>query len=430
MNCPRCSRQIPDDAVLCCYCGRTIVRKPASKIHQRPNGSGTVFQRKGQKTWTAQYTVPSGWYIDENGKRHRKYKTKGGFEKKTDALAFIESLKKDAEKKPCPPLRTYWKLYSTGEMKSLSASKQTAYEIAWGKLKCISDRPVDTLTVSDLRDCVSDEATTYYPARDMKVLLSHLFRLAAADSYANKDLPSFINLPEKEESEREIFTTDEQKTLWKTYESGCTDAALPLIMIYTGMMPGELNRLEGSMVNWDDNTITGVGMKTKVRKAAPVYFPDDIKPVLAEIVKGNPGRIFTLHKTSLYDRYYKALETAGVRRLAPYSCRHTTATRLAIDNTIAPQTVRKVMRWSTTKMLDLYAHPNDSDALAAIQTLNKPDPSKPDPSKPDPSKQDPSKQDPSKPAPSVPSAAQSPSAPSPSTQAPSAPENTQDQSQV
>ena len=112
-------------------------------------------------------------------------------------------------------------------------------------------------------------------------------------------------------------------------------------------------------------------MKTKVRKAAPVYFPDDIKPVLADLIGDNQGRIFNLHKTTLYDRYYHALEIAGVRKLAPYSCRHTTATRLAIDNTIAPQTVRKVMRWSTSKMLDRYAHPDSSDALAAIQTLNK-----------------------------------------------------------
>lgn len=371
MICPRCSREIPDDAMLCCYCGRTIVRKPLSKVHQRPNGSGTVFQRKGQKKWTAQYTVPSGWYVDDDGKRHRKYKTKGGFEKKTDAMAFIESLKKETEKQPSPPLQSYWKLYSTGEMTKLSSSKQTAYEIAWGKMKKLSARTVDTLTVADLRTCVKEQAPTYYPARDMKVLLTHLFRLAGADGYANKDLPTFITLPDKEETEREVFTSEEQKALWKSYESGCRDAALPLIMIYTGMMPGELNRLEGSMVNWDENTITGVGMKTKVRKASPVFFPDDIKPVLAEIVDGNPGRIFTLHKTNLYDRYYAALETAGVRKLAPYSCRHTTATRLAIDKSIAPQTVRKVMRWSTAKMLDRYAHPDSADALAAIQTLNR-----------------------------------------------------------
>ena len=57
------------------------------------------------------------------------------------------------------------------------------------------------------------------------------------------------------------------------------------------------------------------------------------------------------------------------RHLAPYSCRHTTATALAITEGIAPQTIKKVMRWSTTRMLDRYAHPTQNDALAAVDTI-------------------------------------------------------------
>lgn len=374
MNCPRCSRELPDDAMLCCYCGRTIVRKPLSKVHQRPNGSGTVFQRRGQKTWTAQYTVPSGWYIDDNGKRHRKYKTKGGFEKKTDALAFIESLRKEGEKKPAPPLSEYWKQYSTGALQKLGKDKITAYNIAWKRMASLAHRRIDTISVKEMQECVDNQTSTFYPAKDMRQLFKALFKIAAAEKYVDKDLPGFITLPELEETEQNPFTVEEQKALWKSYESGNRDAAIPLCMIYTGMMTGEMMKLEGSMIHWDENQIVGVSLKTKVRRKSPVYFPDDIKPVLMDLTEGKPGRVFTKHKTQIYKRYYDALEAAGVRKLVPYSCRHTTATRLAIDKTIAPQTIKLVMRWSTTKMLDRYAHPDSSDALAAIQSLNKPDP--------------------------------------------------------
>lgn len=374
MNCPRCSRELPDDAVLCCYCGRTIVRKPLSKVHQRPNGSGTVFQRRGQKTWTAQYTVPSGWYIDDNGKRHRKYKTKGGFEKKTDALAYIESLRKEGEKKPAPPLSEYWKQYSTGALQKLGKDKITAYNIAWKRMTSLAHRRIDTISVKEMQECVDSQTSTFYPAKDMRQLFKALFKIAAAEKYVDKDLPGFITLPELEEAEQNPFTVEEQKALWKSYESGNRDAAIPLCMIYTGMMTGEMMKLEGSMIHWDENQIVGVSLKTKVRRKSPVYFPDDIKPVLMDLTEGKPGRVFTKHKTQIYKRYYNALEVAGVRKLVPYSCRHTTATRLAIDKTIAPQTIKLVMRWSTTKMLDRYAHPDSSDALAAIQSLNKPDP--------------------------------------------------------
>ena len=376
LKCPRCAREIPDDAMLCCYCGRTIVRKQ-TKVHQRPNGSGTVFQRKGQKTWTAQYTVPTGWYLDEHGKRHRKYKTKGGFEKKTDALAYIESLKKEGERKPAPTLAEYWQQYSAGALQKLGKDKITAYKIAWKRMTPLAHRRIDTLSVKEMQECVDSHTSTFYPAKDMRQLFKALFKIAAAEKYVDKDMPEFIELPELEEAEQNPFTVEEQKALWKSYESGNRDAAIPLCMIYTGMMTGEMMKLEGSMIHWDENQIVGVSLKTKVRKKSPVYFPDDIKPVLMDLTQGKPGRVFTKHKTQIYKRYYAALEAAGVRKLVPYSCRHTTATRLAIDKTIAPQTIKLVMRWSTTKMLDRYAHPDSSDALAAIQTLNKSGPESP-----------------------------------------------------
>ena len=65
------------------------------------------------------------------------------------------------------------------------------------------------------------------------------------------------------------------------------------------------------------------------------------------------------------------LAAAGCRDLPPYSCRHTTATALAVTKNIAPQTVRKVMRWSTAKMLDRYAHPDQKDALKAVNRIKK-----------------------------------------------------------
>ena len=45
------------------------------------------------------------------------------------------------------------------------------------------------------------------------------------------------------------------------------------------------------------------------------------------------------------------------------------ATALAIDENIAPQTVMKVMRWKSTKMLDRYAHPTLLDAHDAVNQV-------------------------------------------------------------
>ena len=335
------------------------------KPKTRGNGQGTAYKRG--RTWQARIVI--GWKLIGDPPHNTPiYKTKDGFRTKREALEYCAVLR-TSQGKPsvAPTLLNYWDTYSGNEMESLSDSKRTAYKIAWNKLKPIHTRRVDSLSVTDLRNVVSGK--TYYPARDMKVLLGHLFDLAGADGWVNKDLPDYIILPKLNEKERQPFTEEEQAALWKAYEEGNKDAAIPLIMIYTGMMTGELRRLTAEMIDYDKRLIIGVGLKTKVRKQSAVYLPNNIIPILQDIATS--GRLFGCSEKIFYDRYYAALEAAGCRKLSPYSCRHTTATALAVTENIAPQTIQKVMRWSSTRMLDRYAHPDDSDAKAAVDRLQK-----------------------------------------------------------
>jgi integrase len=339
------------------------------KPKSRGNGTGTAFKRGN--TWTARVVL--GWkLIGEPQHLCPIYKTKGGFKMKKDALKYCEVLLSCmAKASKAPTVEHYWNTYRDGEMESLSDSKKTAYRIAWDKMKDIHLRPIDSLSVADVRALVSNKAKTYYPARDMKILLGHLFDLAGADGWVNKDLPDYIILPALNEKERLPFTEKEQANLWKIYESGCKNAAIPLIMIYTGMMTGEMRRLTVEMVDFTNKRIVGVGLKTKVRRDAAIYVSSAILPVLQDVCEGKDGLVWNVSEMDFYALYYDALTRAGCRRLTPYSCRHTTATALAVTENIAPQTVRKIMRWSTTKMLDRYAHPSDTDAAAAVESLKK-----------------------------------------------------------
>ncbi|MBO7668167.1 MAG: tyrosine-type recombinase/integrase, partial [Firmicutes bacterium] len=262
--------------------------------------------------------------------------------------------------------------YKSGEYKKLSGSKQTAYNIAWNRLHPLKDARVDTLTIDVLRTVVSSASSSYYTARDCKSLLSNLFKLAAADGFANRDLPSFIILPELNEKERTPFSSKEQAALWRLYEGGDKRASIPLLMIYTGMMPGEAMALRAENVDLEHRVILHSGLKTKVRKATPIVIADAILPILEDLLASEPsGHLYKRNKDNWYLDYYAALEAAGCRKLTPYSCRHTTATALAVTENVAPQTIRRIMRWSTTRMLDRYAHPQTSDALSGINQLKK-----------------------------------------------------------
>ena len=345
------------------------------KPKTRGNGQGTAYLRKGYKTWTASVVI--GWRVPEDDKKKPVpiKRTKSGFKSKKDALAYCPTLLAGGvlPKKEAPRLSEYWDTYLHGEFEKLSRSKQSAYRTAWKKLKPLHDLRVDTITVEMLRKAVSDACPTFDPAKDCKSVLSNLFVLAGADRHVDKTLPSYIILPPHEEKEVEPFTELEQAALWKLYESGDKNAAIPLLMIYTGMMPGEAQKLSVDNINLEERTIIRAGLKTKVRKKTPIVLAASIVPVVEDLIaNARPnGFIWKHDEEEWYANYYAALEAAGCRRLTPYSCRHTTATALAISEGIAPQTIKRVMRWSTTKMLDRYAHPQMADALGAVDQIKK-----------------------------------------------------------
>ena len=378
MTCPKCKATPPADAIFCPQCGKKLITTKKGRTKSRGNGTGTAFKRGS--TWTAQVVVgyedlpPFNLDNPENQRPRKKItRSKGGFKTREAALQYCPILKAGQQKpKEAPTLEHYWKTFEDGHYAALGDSKKYAYKAAWKRLEPISQTRMDQLTVAGLQQLVSEKCKTYNTARDVKTLLTALFRTAAAEGYVNKDLPTFIQLPKLEEKARTPFSDTEQAAIWKLYESGDMRAAPILLMIYTGMMPAEAMDLTVDKIDLEHRQIVGAGAKTKVRKATPIVLAESIIPVVEAIISNaNPdGTLWTGRRKTWYKRYYEALEAAGVRPLSPYSCRHTTATALAVTEGIAPQTVQKVMRWANTKMMDRYVHPDQSDALAAVNTLN------------------------------------------------------------
>ena len=345
-----------------------------SKAKVRGNGQGTAFKRG--RTWTACVTV--GWILPSDPSKPKRpiRRTKGGFTTKKDALNYCPTLLAGGiePRTEAPRLSDYWRAYSEGKMKEISKGKQSAYKTAWNKLKSIHDVRVDCISVELLQKTIDEECSTFDPAKDCKSLLSNLFELAAAERYAARELPQFIKLPEHEEKERIPFNADEQKAIWKAYDNGDRRAAAHLVMIYSGAMPGELMNMKVEHIDLQNKIIIRAGMKTKVRKRTPIVIADCILPVMEDLIAHAmpSGYIWKRNEKAWYDDYYAVLEENKCRRLTPYSCRHTTATALAVDKNIAPQTIKKIMRWSTIRMLDKYAHPQTADALEGVNKISKP----------------------------------------------------------
>lgn len=369
MNCIKCGTALVDGAVYCHICGKkqTAEAKPARK---RANGEGSVYRYRSG--WRAQIVVG---YRMVAGKSKAIYKTKSGFKTKREALEYLTVLKAEKKARTAPTLQALWEQYQQGKYRKLSASRQEKYRIAWGKLSDLHYCAVNMLTTADLQKTVNENARTFYPARDMRDLLSLLFQLAMADQFCPANLADYIDLPQLEEKQQEAFTPEEITALWESYASGNWWTGYVLVMIYTGMMPGELLGMKKECVDLDAHAIYGAGLKTEARKKKPIVLADEILPVLEDVMQRTEGeKLIRTNKDTFYDKYYDALQLAGVRKLVPYSCRHTAATVLA-DAAVPPSMIQAIMRHASYTTTQRYIHESVdrevSAANAAAATIQK-----------------------------------------------------------
>ena len=370
MQCIKCGVDLPDGAVFCHMCGRKQT-PPAPKRQRtkaRGNGTGTAYKRG--KTWTARIVL--GYYVGDDGKRHARTANRGGFATKKEALDYIPKLKAEAESSATLTLSGYWEFYEAKKLPELSRDKQTAYRIAWRRWAALATRKLEDLKIETLQAAMDEAATTYYTARDMKNLMSHFYKHGLANQTVSVNLAQYLQLPPANASEQTPFSAEELDLLWKDFAAGNTFTGYILLMIYTGMMPGELLQAKKEHIDWDGKQIRGAGLKTATRKAAPIVLADVILPVLRVLVDTSHGeKIIHINKDNFYKEYYATLERIGTRRLPPYSCRHTTGTDLA-KAAVPAFTIQKIMRHAKITTTQHYTHMDATDALSGVNALKKP----------------------------------------------------------
>lgn len=365
--CIKCGTELPDRAQFCHMCGKkqaATEKKRASTC--RPNGTGSVYKRG--KTWMC--SVVLGYIILDNGKRKAVRPTKGGFKTKKEAMEYLPILRQQNPRQ-VPTMKDLWEHFrDSKKFEKLSDSRKEKYRIAWNKLKAIWFTRIDLLTTFDLQAAVDAAAGTFYTARDLKDLISKLYQTALPDQYVKANLAEYIELPDLNAKKQEAFEDGEITKLWTDYDNGNWWTGYILLMIYTGMMPGELLGCLKEHIDWEGRQIRGAGIKTKERRETPIVLADFIIPVLADLCDHTPGeKLIRINKDNFYQVYYETLHRAGCRRLTPYSCRHTAATSLALEN-IPPSIIQKIMRHAKFSTTEQYIHINIDPMLGAINKLS------------------------------------------------------------
>lgn len=372
MLCKKCKKEIQDDAVFCAYCGVSQAMQER-KAKSRGNGTGTIFKLPSGK-WKAEVV---SYYYMKDGKQKKKRKTKV-FEKRKDAVNAISSLKGSQSKEDITLQVLHDLFITTKHYEKLSKSQMDKLGYAWDRCEAIQSRKISELTVDDMQTTIDSKVSTYYPARDMKVILSHLYVLAIQREYVAYNKTEYIELPDFAKAKKDAFNEDEIQKFWNDYEGREKDGTIHLdqqylftgyilIMIYVGLRYGEMSTILKENVFFDEKYMIG-GIKSEAGIDRVLAIPDKVIPVVKAFYDKGRKKLLEMNEDNFYAAYWETIKRLEVRELVPHCCRHTFFTRLALAD-IQPAIITEMGGHKDYNVTMGYTHIPLKDKLEAANKI-------------------------------------------------------------
>lgn len=339
MNCIKCSAELPDGSVFCCYCGRKQIREKSRKL--RGNGQGSVYKRSNGK-WTAAVTV--GYYTGADGKRHCKHRTKD-FATKRDAVAALPTLKntKAREKKA-----TFGAVYEKW-LPTHNAGKSTmdCYTAAYKYLEDVRFMQIDDIDIDDLQECIDTCGKGKRTQENIRCVVSLVYKYALPRGYLTEklNLADYLKVDTSGAPAHRASFNDIEIEKIRQVIGTVWGADYVYAMIYLGFRPSEFLALTRDSYDPNRRAFIGGG-KTAAGTDRTVTVSPKIQPYIDNILKyKSKGAMFPRETGEAYslrlfsDVFLAVLSAAGIdnpmvevgggfqrHKYTPHSCRHTFST--------------------------------------------------------------------------------------------------------
>jgi integrase len=362
MDCKKCNRQIPDDAMFCPYCGTRQTAEPR-KHRKRANGTGTIYKRQGN--------LERPWIAKKNNIYIGSYKTR------TEAQRALERLTDtDVSARYNMTFSQVYALWLPEHEREITQEAKTVYEWAYGHCRILHDKKFRSLRTSDFQRVIIDmEKLGLSKSSCEKVmqLFGQLSAWAMREDVIQKDYSKFVSTVATQKTEGVVL---KQKTIRAIQKSQNPAADIVLVLLGTGCRPGEL--FNARVENCHDSYFIG-GSKTatgrnRVIPVAKVGQKAYKKLLTAAIASGSDLLIGGYNGNREYrnfaKREFKELVQEVGEKFSPYDCRHTFATQ-AQRSGVDPQTLRRMLGHASVSTTDKYYTHLDTDDLLQEAALIK-----------------------------------------------------------
>ena len=362
MICTKCKKEVLQGSIFCSWCGKKLASEPKKRrTKSRGNGTGCAYYDPDHRYWIAQ--VVTGYRdlppFDLDNPENRKNripikKTKGGFKRREDALAYCEQLR--SKKSEAPELSlTLRQIYDEWEPKysqRIDPSTAAGYRAAYNYYASLHDRQIRTITAAELQACMDACPKGKRTHQNMKVVAGLLWKYAK-DKHIVAQIESENLFTGRGKSVKRDALTDIEVEKIRQAIGAHRYAEYIFCLCYLGYRPGEMLELRKDQVIEHKGRLFLVeGKKTDAgrNRTVPVHqkiediirsrlFVPGTDLVFPQYVFGRPSKkapvaLFTGFR-QMSDNYFREMvfkplcASLGIAEgKVPYAARHTFSNKL------------------------------------------------------------------------------------------------------
>lgn len=261
------------------------------------NGFGNVSKLSGKRRnpWRARITT--GWVMDETTRKAKQqYKTIGYFPTRQKAMEALLKHNSDPNALDAGKI-TFAEVYerwSVKKFESIAKSNIDGYKAAFNTSKALHQMKFSEIKLSHLQAVVDDSGKNVPALKKLKTLFNQLFDFAVIHEIIPKDrhMVEYVKIGKGEKSDKHYrFTNEEIAVLWENSENEYVKFIL--MLIYTGVRPGELFDLKRSSIDLGAKVFTVEKGKT-VNAARKVPIHERVYPFFEYWSNKNTEYLFTV----------------------------------------------------------------------------------------------------------------------------------------
>ena len=223
-----------------------------------PNGFGNVSKLPGKrrKPWRARKTI--GWDVNEAALTvKQKYLTIGYYETRQEAIQALAQYNSNPfDIKSDITFAEVYEKWSERKFEEVSRSNVNGYQASYKLCSSIYGVPFANLKLSHLQGVVDSSGKNYPTLKKLRILFNQLFDYAVQNEIIGKDrhIVEYLKIGDPVKSDKHYrFTNEEINTMWRWSDNN-EYIQLMLMLIYSGVRPGELFNLKKANVNLEEKS--------------------------------------------------------------------------------------------------------------------------------------------------------------------------------